>query len=464
MKVYKPLIDRFRKAWIIGIAGSGMSGIAEVLIANGFKVAGSDLVENEVTKRLEDLGAVVHKGHNAKWVNDSNVVIYSSAIRDDNAELVAARERKIPVIARAQMLAELMRMKTSVAVSGSHGKTTITSMSGEILVAGGLEPTVIVGGRVKGIGGGVISGKGDVILAEADEFDQSFLKLSPVIVLISGIDNDHLECYNGYAGLENAFVQFANSVPFYGRTIVCIDEISLHPVMPRFEKNVLTYGFSPQADIRAKDAEFVESTSSFTVEIEGEEKGRIRLPLPGQFNILNALGAMAIGHELGVDFAKSREALERFEGVDRRFEIIGEVNDILVVSDFAHHPTAIERTLKAAKTGWGRRIVAIFQAHLFSRTQMLADQFGRALLGADIAFILPIFPAREDPIEGVSGKLIYDAAHSFGHKSAIYVEDKSEIIKRVCEAVKPGDMVMVLGAGDVGKLAPEIYKGLKKCT
>jgi len=458
----RPLLNRFRRVWMIGIAGTGMSGIAEVLLATGFKVAGSDIVENESTVRLRHLGALVHLGHNPDWVKDVDVVIYSSAVMEDNVELRAAIERNIPIIRRAEMLADLMRMKTGIAISGSHGKTTITSLTGEVVTAGGFDPTVIVGGRLRKLGGGVMSGKGEILVAEADEYDRSFLRLTPVMVLINNIDHDHLECYDGYSELEDAFVKFADSVPFYGRTLICIDEPSLHPILPRLNRNVVTYGFSPQADVRASKAEYNQNISAFKVEIEGKSKGRVKLPLPGRFNVLNALGAITVGNELGIDFKKIRTALEGFTGVYRRFEVLCEVNGVMVVSDFAHHPTAITVTLEAAKTAWKRPIIAVFQAHLYSRTAMLAKQFGQALLGADAALVLPIYPAREDPIEGVTGKLIYDAARNLGHKNVIYIKDKSTVVEGVCEMARSGDMVIVIGAGNVNELAPQIVEGLRK--
>ncbi len=458
----KLLLRRFRRVWMIGIGGSGMSGLAEVLLSTGFEVAGSDIVGSEVTDRLEALGATIHIGHDASWIKDVDVVIYSSAVRAENVELQAAIDQNIPNIRRAELLAELMRMKTGIAVSGSHGKTTVTSLLGEIITAGNLDPTVIVGGRLSKLGGGVRSGSGEILIAEADEYDKSFLRLAPVIVLINNIDRDHLECYGSYEQLENAFVQFANNTPFYGRVVVCLDEPSLHPILPRIKRNVVSYGFSPQADVQAVDAVYEGMKSTFSLEIDGVIKGEIVLPLPGKYNILNALGAIAIAHEFGVSFKKIKSSLEGFGGVHRRFEIIGEVNDIMLVSDFGHHPTAVTAVIDVAKTAWNRPVIAIFQAHLYSRTAMLAEQFGQSLLGADTAIVLPIYPAREDPIEGVTGKLISDASRKFGHKSAIYVEDIKKAKDLVCEVAKPGDMVMVIGAGSVDQIIPSILEGLNE--
>lgn len=457
-----PLIKKFRRVWMIGIGGSGMAGIAEQLISMKFIVSGSDTNVSEATERLKQLGAIVYSDHNADRVENHDVVIYSNAIHEDNVELRVAATLKIPIIPRAEMLAELMRLKTGVGISGSHGKTTITSLVGEILTEAKLNPTVIVGGRLRTLGTGVRSGSGDILVAEADEYEGSFLKLAPVVVLINNLDNDHLECYGGYSQLEDAFVQFANSVPFYGRVLVNIDEPSLQPLLSRFNRTIVTYGFSPQADVRALNVNYDNLVSSFDVMVNGEHAGRVKLSMPGKFNVLNALGAIAVGVEFGVDFKHTISALEDFKGVHRRFELIDEVNGIMVVTDFGHHPTAITATIEAAKSGWKRRIIAVFQAHLYSRTKELADQFGQSLLGADLAFILPIYPAREQPIEGVTSELIYKAARDVGHKNIHYVVDKSTVVDEVCAVARPGDMVMIIGAGDVDRLPPEMVAGLKR--
>ena len=447
---------------MVGIAGSGMNGIAEILITSGFQVSGSDLRDTEDTRRLRRLGAIIYKGHDASYVGEAEALIYSSAVREDHVELEAAREKKIPIIRRAEMLSELMRMKAGIAISGTHGKTTTTSLVGEILIAGGLQPTVIIGGRLRRMGSGAVSGAGDFIVAEADEFDRSFLRLTPTIVVITNIDSDHIECYGSFEELKNAFIQFANSVPFYGRAMLCIDDPAVMKILPRLEKTVVTYGFSPQADIRAHDLSLKENTASFLVENGEGVLGRIRLPLPGRHNVLNALAAIGVARELGIEYEPIRDALESFKGVHRRFEIVGEVNDILVVDDFAHHPAEIAATLAAAADGWQRPILAVFQPHLYSRTQTLAEEFGRALLSAEIALVLPIYPAREEPIEGVSSRLIVDAARHAGHKRIFQLEDRSKTADRVRELVKPGDMVITIGAGDVYTLAPLIVESLKR--
>jgi len=353
-------------------------------------------------------------------------------------------------------------LKVGIAISGTHGKTTTSSLTGEVLINGGLDPTVLVGGKLRKKGTGAVGGKGEFLIAEADEFDRSFLKLTPTIVVITNIDSDHLECYGSFEELENAFVQFANSVPFYGRALVCIDEPSILNILPRLERTVVTYGFSPQADIRAVDPVFVEETSTFTIENGAGEVGRVALPLPGRHNVLNALAAVAVARELGVDFEAMKQALQQFKGVYRRFEMVGEEAGVLVADDFAHHPVEITATISAAKEGWGRRIIAVFQPHLYSRTRDMAEEFGKSLLDADTVIVLPIYPAREEPIEGVTSRMIVDEARNIGHKRVYYLDDRSKVAERVRELANPGDFVITIGAGDVYKLAPMILEGLKK--
>jgi UDP-N-acetylmuramate--alanine ligase len=445
---------------MVGVGGAGMSGIAEVLLRSGLQVSGCDLQANESTRKLVEMGAVINIGHNPAHIHDADVMVYSSAVRDDHPELVAARELKLPVIPRAEMLSELMRMKAGVAVSGTHGKTTTTSLVGEVLAAGGLDPTVIVGGRLRQIGSGVVSGRGDFLVVEADEFERSFLRLTPTLVVVTNIDRDHMECYGSYEALEDAFVQFANSVPFYGRAVICLDEPSLVKILPRLTRTVVTYGFSPQSDLLATDVKYERNTTTFTIH-NGKACVRVKMSLPGRHNVLNALAAAAVGRELGVENSAIKRGLEQFKGVHRRFEIIGEVGGIMVVDDFGHHPAEIAATLAAARGGWRRPIVAVFQPHLFSRTRDLATEFGRALLAADTAMVLPIYPARETPIEGITSRLIVDAAREMGHKQIQYLEDKSRVADEIVKLAKSGDMVLTVGAGDVYKIAPQIITALK---
>lgn len=456
------LTRRFKRIHMVGIGGSGMSGIAEILLYSGFRISGCDLVDNESTQRLRNLGAEVGKGHSTEHVRSADAVIYSSAVAADHPELVEAVRRRIPVIRRAEMLAELMRMKVGVAISGTHGKTTTTSLVGEVLSAGGLEPTVLVGGRLKRLGGGAVSGGGEFLVAEADEYDQSFLRLTPTVVVVTNVDPDHLECYGSFAALEDAFVRFANSVPFYGRTVVCADEPSIGKILPRLERGVVTYGLSPSADLGAENVEFKGSATTFEAfdrrAHSRATRVRVHLPLPGRHNVLNALAAATVGVELGIGWEAIKSALEGFRGVHRRFEILGEAGGVMVVDDFAHHPTEISATLTAARSGWERRIITVFQPHLFSRTRDMAEEFGKALLGADVAYVLPIYPAREQPLPGVTSGLIVDAAVRQGHRQVYSVADRPMAVDMVKAAVRPGDMVIVMGAGDVYRLGPVILE------
>ncbi|MFH0765953.1 MAG: UDP-N-acetylmuramate--L-alanine ligase [Calditrichota bacterium] len=457
----KPLMRRFPRLHMIGIEGSGMSGLAEVLAGAGFKVTGSDLTENETGARLRSLGIPTFIGHSAELVNNADLVVYSSAVREDNVELRAAREQGLPVITRAEMLGELMRVKEGIGIAGTHGKTTITSLVGETLTAAGFNPTVIVGGRLKQRGSGVMAGGNEILVVEADEYDRSFLRLTPAVALISNIDYDHIECYGSLDELKNAFLTFAHATPFYGRVILCIDEPSLQELKPHIKRLTVTYGFSEQAEVRAVNARYEGSRSEFEVWVGGKFQGLVKSALPGRHNVQNAVGALAVGLELGADFKAMSKALENFGGIYRRFEIQGEANGIMVVDDFAHHPAEINATLNAARSGWNRRIVAVFQPHLYSRTRDLAEQFAQALSAAEIAVVLPIYPAREDPIEGVSSKLIYDQALALGHQNIHYLEEKSQCVDYVKSLARSGDMVIVLGAGDVYHLAPQILAGFR---
>ncbi len=452
--------NRFNQLHFIGIGGSGMSGLAEILLMNNFSVTGSDLVSSEVTRRLESLGAKIYIGHNPKWVENANAVVYSSAVKMDNIELIAAKERKIPIISRAEMLAELMRMKTGIGISGTHGKTTTTSLIGEILTSGGFEPTVIVGGRLRRYKGGVMQGVGDLLVAEADEFDRSFLRLTPTYVVITNIDYDHLECYGSFSELENAFIQFGNSIPFYGRTIVCIDEPSIQNIIPRLNRPVITYGISNQAEVQGLNIIFKGYQTQFSIRFKNKNLGEVLLNLPGKHNVLNALAAITIGLEFDIPFETIKESLLQFEGVHRRFEIIGEKNGVMVVDDFAHHPAEINATLNAAKNGWNKPIIAIFQPHLYSRTQALYKEFAQALVKAETIIILPIYASREEPIEGVSSQLISDAAQNLGHKKVINLDNRDKVTEIVRQIARPNDMVITLGAGDIYKLAPLIFNEL----
>jgi UDP-N-acetylmuramate--alanine ligase len=452
-----------KKIHFIGIGGIGMSGIAEILLDQGFSVTGSDKQLSEITERLEKLGAKVYEGHSPEHIEpDVDVVVYSSAVKMDNPEVQEAIRRKIPLIRRAEMLAELMRLKYGIGIAGTHGKTTTTSIVGLILIEGGFDPTVIVGGVLRDLGGtNARLGHGNFIVVEADEFDRSFLQLTPTIAVITTLEPEHLDCYGSVEELKNAFIDFANKVPFYGFVVLCLDEPMIQDIMPKIKKKIVTYGLNAQADVQAIDPEFSGRKASYTLIYKGKDYGRINLQVPGIHNIKNSLAGIAVGMELGIEFEKIKKAVERFRGVYRRFEIRAEVNGIIVVDDYAHHPTEIRAVLQAAKDGWKRRVVAVFQPHLYSRTRDFYLDFGRSFFNADVCVLTDVYPAREEPIEGVSGKLIADAARDFGHKDVHYVPNKMELADYVLGLVKSGDMVIFMGAGDITKICGEFIKKLE---
>ncbi len=455
-------LGKIRHIHFVGIGGIGMSGIAELLLNLGYCVSGSDLTRSEITDHLARLGATLFYGHRAEHVQDAHVVVYSSAVPEDNPELVAARARKIPVIKRAEMLAELMRLKFSIAVSGTHGKTTTTSMLGTILHRAGMDPTIIVGGKVGGLGSNARLGQSDILVAEADEFDRSFLKLVPSMAVITNVEPEHLECYRDYADLQDAFVAFGNKVPFYGKVFACLDDDGVRQILPRFEKMVATYGFTAQADVSATGVTYRATETRFTVVANGKPLGEITLRVPGRHNVLNALAATAVALDLEVPFPVIQTALQQFTGVYRRFEIRGEWHNLMLVDDYAHHPTEIKATLQAAKTGWpNRRVVAVFQPHLYSRTQQFYNEFAAAFLDADVLVVLDVFPAREAPIPGVSGQLIQEAAKKLGHKNAYFLANREQIVEFLQPLLQEGDMIITIGAGDVWKVTRRLEAALQ---
>jgi UDP-N-acetylmuramate--alanine ligase len=458
------VFSSIKKIHFVGIGGIGMSGIAEILLDQGFQVTGSDKQLSEVTDRLSDLGAKIFEGHDPDHVaKDVDALVYSSAVALDNSEVQEAQRRKIPIIRRAEMLAEVMRLKYGVGIAGTHGKTTVTSMISLVLMEGNLDPTVIVGGKLSGLGGtNARLGHGDFIVVEADEFDRSFLSITPTIAVLTTLDVDHLDCYKGLEEIKAAFVQFATKVPFYGFIILCLDEQSLQEIMPQLsKKKIITYGLNPQADLQAIEISHKENTSTFTVVRRGDELGRIRLQIPGVHNVKNSLAAVAVGLELGVPFVKIKEGIEKFTGVYRRWEVKAELDGITVVDDYAHHPTEIKATLQGAKAGWRRRIVCVFQPHLYSRTRDFYQDFGRAFFSADVLIVTDVYPAREEPIPGVTGEMIVSAARQFGHKSVQYVRDKKEIPGYLMKIKKRGDIIITMGAGDIWKYGDQFIQQLK---
>ncbi|HYN41657.1 MAG TPA: UDP-N-acetylmuramate--L-alanine ligase [Thermoanaerobaculia bacterium] len=444
---------RVRRVHFVGIGGVGMSGLAEILSSVGLTVTGSDLREGEETLRLRALGIPVFAaGHRAEHVTGADVVVYSSAVVEDNPELVAARIAGVPVIKRAEMLAEVMRVKTGIAIAGSHGKTTTTSMTGSILQAAGLDPTIVVGGRVRAMGTNACLGNGELLVAEADEFDRSFLRLRPIVAVVNNIDLEHLDTYRDLDDLKVSFTQFASTVPFFGAALLGLDDPNVQEIRPLLASRVRvgTFGLTPQADVTARDLALERSGSRFTVVADGEVIGPVEVSLPGLHNVKNALAAIAVARELDVPFEACVKALATFAGVARRFERKGERDGVLVVDDYAHHPTEIAATLTAAMQGGHERVIAVFQPHLFSRTRYLQREFGRALTLADEAIVTEIFAAREEPEPGVSGKLIVDAYLAERPGGPVsFLPRLSDVVASLAPRVRPGDLVLTLGAGDV---------------
>jgi UDP-N-acetylmuramate--alanine ligase len=455
------VFKKIRRIHFVGIGGIGMSGIAEVLHNLGYLVSGSDSRESETTRRLASLGVRVVIGHQAENLGEADVVVRSSAVGQENAEVAAARQRLVPVIQRAEMLAELMRMKYGVAVAGTHGKTTTTSMVATVLARGGLDPTMVIGGRLNALGSNAKLGRGDFLVAEADESDGSFLKLSPTIAVVTTVDAEHLDYYRDLAHIQDTFVEFINKVPFYGMAVLCLDQENIQALLPRVEKRYVTYGLRSQADVLARDVEFAGMTSACRVFWKGELLGRLALKVPGLHNVYNALAAVVVGMDLDLRFEVIRDALAEFTGVDRRFQVRGEAGGITVVDDYAHHPVELKATLNAAKDGFGRRVIAVFQPHRYSRTQALLGEFSTAFYQADRLFVTEIYPAGEAPIPGVSGRQIADGVAGHGHRHVTYVADKSELAKAVLDQSAPGDMVLTLGAGDVWRVGEEILDRLR---
>lgn len=457
------MYKKFRHIHFVGIGGVGMSGIAEVLLNLDYKVSGSDLRASETTQRLESLGATIFIGHRAENVDDAHVVVVSSAVKADNPEYAAAKERQVPVIPRAEMLAELMRLKYGIAVAGAHGKTTTTSMVATVLAKGGIDPTVVIGGKLNSLSSGAKLGQGEFLVAEADESDGSFLLLSPTIAVVTNIDEEHLDHYTGgIEQIKEAFLQFINKVPFYGLAILCLDEKHIQDLIPRLKKRYTTYGLTAQADTFARDVEFKGMGSRFEVFHKGQSLGMFELSVPGLHSVYNSLAAIAVGLELDMDVDTIREALKEFGGLHRRFYVKGEVNGVMVVDDYGHHPTEIKATLAGAKIGWDRRTFVVFQPHRYTRTRDLMKDFFTAFNQADRLVVMDIYPAGEKPIDGVTARKLYDGIKSRGHKDATLIEDPAEVVNWVAKNVAPGDILITLGAGDVWKVGEAVLGRLKE--
>jgi UDP-N-acetylmuramate--alanine ligase len=456
-----PLFRASRHIHFVGIGGVGMSGIAEVLLTLGHRISGSDIHETETTRRLTRLGAHVTYGHRADVVDGSvDVVVISSAVKYSNPEILQARASKIPVIPRAEMLAELMRMKWGIAVAGTHGKTTTTSLIATILGRARLDPTVVIGGRVHALGTNAQLGTGELMVAEADESDGTFLLLSPTITVVTNIDPEHLDYYGDMDRVKSAYLEFMNRVPFFGASVLCLDDVTVRSLLSQVRKRVITYGTSPDAEYVARDLTVCGMETRFVVEHAGSTVGELMVRLPGRHHALNALAALAVATELDVRFETAREALAEFGGIHRRFEVCGDVGGIMVVSDYGHHPTEIRATLAAAREAFGRRLVVIFQPHRYTRTRDLFGDFLDAFDAADELFLTEIYPAGEEPIDGVTGEVLYMALKRRGHLDVTYVPEMRALVAAVQPSLRPGDLVMVLGAGPVHEVGEALVDAL----
>jgi UDP-N-acetylmuramate--alanine ligase len=447
----------FKKIHLIGIGGIGMSGIAEVLLTLGYAVSGSDSKVSPITDRLTILGAKIFEGHNAENVSGAHVVVTSSAIHSDNPEVIAAHEQKIPVIPRAEMLGELMRLKYGIAVAGAHGKTTTTSMVASVLAAAGLDPTFVVGGRVNKVGTTARLGKGDYMVVEADESDRTFLMLAPVVAVVTTIDREHLDQYSSLEDIQDSFVSFVNRVPFYGCAILCMDEPNVQAILPRVTRPVISYGTSTQADLVISEVELLGMESHFRLTFRGEDLGKFVLPSPpGMHNVRNAASAVAVGLYLDVPPDLIREGLESFTGVGRRFEIKGVVNGITLIDDYGHHPAEIRATLDAARVCKFNRVLVLFQPHRYTRTQHLWEEFSRAFNQADVLVLTDIYSAHEPPIPGVTSEALAAAIRDAGHKQVVYLSNLHQGIEYLLAEARPGDAVFTIGAGNVNRALGEL--------
>ncbi len=446
------MLRQFQRIHLVGIGGSGMSGIAEVLLTLGFSVTGSDVKASPITDRLAALGARIYVGHRAEQVDNAHVVVISSAIAPDNVEVVEAHRRKIPVIPRAEMLAELMRLKYGIAVAGAHGKTTTTSLVAAVLAAGGLDPTFVVGGRVRQAGAHARVGQGEFMVVEADESDRSLLLLSPVIAIITSIDREHLDQYGTLEAIQETFAEFANRVPFYGVVILALDDPNVRALLPRLKRSTLTYGTSPQADLVIREIALQGERSEFSLVFRGEDLGRFVLPTPpGVHNVRNAAAAAAVGLYVGLSPEQIRQGLAGFQGVGRRFEVKAVVGGVTLIDDYGHHPTEIRATLEAARQCAFRRLLVCFQPHRYSRTQWLWEEFTGAFDLADRLVVTDIYPAGEVAIEGITGARLAEAIAAAGHRAVEYRPTPAEAMKRLAELAEPGDALLAIGAGNVGQ-------------
>ena len=457
------MFRKVNKVHFVGIGGIGMSGIAELLLNQGFHISGSDVTDSQMINNLRSKGIKINIGHSTKNLIESEVVVYSSAIPEENIELTFARSRNIPTIKRAEMLGELIALKnTSVAVGGTHGKTSTSSMIGALLSHSDLDPTLIVGGLVKNLNSNSKLGSGDIVVVEADEYDKSFLQLKPTVAVITNIEKEHMDCYKNMDDLYDSFASFANSVPFYGTVVLCSDSIGANKILDKIKRPVTTYGIESKADVSASMISYNKMESIYNLMYKGKDQGQVRLSVPGEHNILNSLAAAAIGFEMGLDAKMIIKGLNFYKGVRRRFEIKGKIKNIIVIDDYAHHPTEVIATLEAAKKSWGKRIIGIFQPHLFSRTKEFYKEFAEAMMLSDVAIITDIYPAREKPIAGISGKLIFDEVKNLGHKNASYIPNLNNLNNTIEKNVIEDDLIITMGAGTIWRYGESILKHLSE--
>ena len=443
-----------------------MSGIAELLLNLGYEVSGSDLMLSSITRRLQTLGGTIFKGHDKGNIQKVDVVVISSAVKDDNPEVIAARQASIPVIPRAEMLAELMRLKKySIAVAGAHGKTSTTSIIASVLDKAGYDPTVVIGGKLKSAGSNAVLGKGDFIVAEADESDGSFLKYSPAIAIVTNIDREHLDFYNDFSAIKDIFVSFIDRIPFYGVAVLCLDDEPVQDIIPRIKKRFITYGLTSQADFQARNVKVEGLKTRFSVYFKNQRLGDILLNLPGLHNVYNAMASIATGIELNIPFKVIQDSLETIEGVQRRLEIKMEINGITFVDDYGHHPTEIKTTLDALNRCWPeKRKVVAFQPHRYTRTKALFNDFARSFYDSDLLAILPVYSAGEKKIKGINAEALCKKVISHGHKAAVYLETTDEIVSYFVKNLQPEDVFLTLGAGDVWKIGGKIAENLNSGT
>lgn len=456
----RSVFERYRTIHFVGIGGIGMSGIAEVLNNLGYEVTGSDLKESDTIIRLRSLGIRVAVGHRPENIDDAHVVVISSAVNAENPEVRAAQSRSIPVIPRAEMLAELGRLKYGILVAGAHGKTTTTSLIATILSHGGIDPTIVIGGKLRATGSNARLGQGEFMVAEADESDGSFLKLSPTIAVVTNIDREHMDFFRSMDALKEAFVSFVNKVPFYGLAILCSENPQIREILPFIHRRYITYGFSHDADIRTLKIETEGLATSFDVVLKGQTMGRFTVPLPGRHNVLNALAAIAAAAELKIDVRRIKEALRGFSGIQRRFEFKGEAGGVKVFDDYGHHPAEVRATLKAARdsfSGGSGRLAVLFQPHRYTRTRDLLEEFAASFDDADLLFLLDIYAAGEQPIEGVSAGAVARAMMERG-REAVHLPDREVLLQTLIRALRPGDVLVTLGAGDVWKVGEEFLR------